>query len=119
MPKIKIEATLKTPQDKIKYNVKAIIKDNTLIYHEEDKLNTLVTYDYQENVLQRDNKELHMKYIFKENIVTKGLLEIKDLNKYIEVLVKTKSIKKEGFNLEIKFTVENKEFIYNLKGELL
>lgn len=119
MTKIKLKAILNTPENKIEYNVEGALKDHKLIYNEKDKLNTLVTYDYEKNCLERENAELHMTYLFKENIVTKGLLEIKDLNKTIEVLLKTKSINQEKLDLEIKFSVENKPFTYILKGEIL
>lgn len=119
MSKIKLKAILNTPENKIEYEVEGVLKDNKLIYNEKDKLNTLVTYDYVMNCLERENAELHMTYLFKENIITKGLLEIKDLNKTVEVLLKTKSINQEKFNLEISFLVENKPFTYILKGKII
>ena len=56
-----------------------------------------------------------MEYEFIENKITTGKIFVKDLRKEINVDIKTNKIKKQDDNIEIKFNVENNEFIYKVE----
>lgn len=117
MSKIKVKTTLITPSTKLTYEALGELKDNIITYHEQDELTTLVTYDLTKDSLTRDNKQLTLNYLFKENIVTPGKLNIKDMQKDLELITKTNHLLKKDHYLEVEFLVENKKYTYILEWE--
>ena len=113
MSKIKINITIKNPEINISKEVDAILQDEILKYKEEK--DTSVKFSYKDNNLVRENNELRMEYLFLENKTTKGNIFIKELNKKINVDIKTKSIKRKSNDIEIVFNVENNKFVYRVE----
>lgn len=117
MSKVKLTTFLHTSDNDLKYSIIGNINDKKITYTEQDELKTKVIYDYENNVLVRENKELYMKYIFNINEQTNGILKIKDLNKILSVIIVTNRIETDNYNLEVSFQVENNNFLYKLDIE--
>lgn len=113
MPKIKINVTIKNKEDNQKYDVTSIFQEDILKYKE--KNSTKVIFDYKKNILVRENNELRMEYYFDSGKKTKGLIEIKELNKKIEVEIETKKIERKNNDIEILFRIENDDFLYKIE----
>ena len=90
MPKRKIRATIENREEKVITETTAIYRDNIIKYKEED--NTTVVYNYKKHKLVRENKELRIEYIFSDAKEMTGLLFIKELNKTININIKTRKI---------------------------
>ena len=113
MSKIKINITIKNPEANISKEVDAILQDEILKYKEEK--DTSVKFSYKDNILVRENNDLRMDYSFLEGKTTKGTILVKELNKNINVDIKTKNIKINENDIEIIFDVEENEFIYKVE----
>ncbi len=117
MSKVKITSSIVNVENNYFYEVFGILnkKENKITYFETDELKTKVTYSYNTNTLIRENKNLYMKYTFNKNKETKGLLEIKDIKRTLEVTIKTKNIERKNNDLKIDFLVEEEEFSYKVE----
>jgi hypothetical protein len=113
MSKIRALVSIDSPEGNQAYEVDAILQDSNLKYKENKE--TKVMFSYLNNNLVRENDELRMEYLFLENKTTKGNIFIKELNKKINVDIKTKSIKRKSNDIEIVFNVENNKFIYRVE----
>ena len=115
MSKIKIKVTVTNSEGINIYSSNAIILDNIIKYKEND--NTTVIYNYSKNELIRDNKDLKMNYIFDKDKKTIGKIEIKELNKIINLKIQTKELNKNKNDIKVNFQVEGNDFIYQLEEE--
>ena len=113
MSQIKVNITITNQENTSSYISNAIKIDNIIKYQEED--NTIVVFDINNNKLSRENKDLKMEYYFDRYKATKGLLEIKDLNRNIELDIITNNIIKDDNNIEINFQIDNNNFKYKLE----
>ena len=113
MPKKDFKITIENNNNINHINVKGIISDDTIKYKESD--DTLTIFDYNKNLLTRENKELKMIYRFLANTKSEGTIEIKDLKQEMKVIVDTKSIKRDNLNIEICFDIEDNHFIYRIE----
>lgn len=113
MPKININVTITSLDTKTNFTTVAIISDGLMKYREPN--NTLVIFNYAEKSLTRDNEELKMNYIFDREKDTNGILYIKELKKEMNVKIKTKNIKIENNDIDIKFNIEENEFQYRIE----
>lgn len=113
MSKVNILVEVKSTDDDITTKTKAIKQKETLRYKENER--TMVRFNYQDISLLRENNELRMNYYFDKDKSTKGKIFIKELEKEIEVEIITKNIKRKGNDIEIKFEVENNEFLYRIE----
>lgn len=86
-----------------------------ITYYEQDELNTKVKFNYENNMLIRENKNLYLEYKFINNEETKGKIYIKELNKQYEILINTKSIKRDKNNIEIEYILENINYKYIIR----
>ena len=114
MPKKRIMATIENKEEKIVTKTTAIYQDNVIKYKEED--NTIVVYNYKKHKLTRDNKDIKIEYIFVEGKDTTGLLLIKELNKTINISIKTKKIEEEKINSYIEFEIDKDVFKYEIEA---
>ena len=78
MSKINIKVSIKNKESDYSYETKGIILNNELKYYEEN--NTKVIFNYDNNHLIRINDELRMDFTFDEDKVTKGTIEIVDID---------------------------------------
>ena len=115
MPKIKAHITIRSNEDKINYDVNCIYQEdlNKITYKEPD--NTTTTYDYNENILIRNNDNLTMNYKFIKDEETTGNIYIKDLNKSMDILIKTKNLVQDKKNIEIEYIIEDNKFKYSIE----
>ena len=94
MPKANLRVTINTSKGGIMYELKALMNEDSIIYHEPDELKTKVTYNYKDNILIRDNLNMHLVYEFNKLRETTGTIEVKEYNKYVKVPIITKKLTK-------------------------
>lgn len=88
---------------------------NYLYYVDNDKEKTVNIYDYKNNILKRDNKEIYLELKFELNKKTKGVMEIKELNKKIDLDIETKMLSITDKLIEIKYMLNDEEFLYKIE----
>ena len=114
MPKIKIRVSICNSQNKNEYETNGIIQDDILKYKEPNK--TTVLYNYKEDILIRENKELKMNYILKKKQHDKqNFLFLKDLQKKLFLNLKVTRFKKQRYNLYAEFKIEEENFKYKIE----
>ena len=113
MPKIKVLVSTKSLEDNIEFETNAIQIENIVKYKENDE--TLTIFNYNTNELIRENHEFKMKYIFDENKVTYGEIQIKENLQTITVPIITKKVLKKKQLTEITYEIENNQFIYRIE----
>ena len=113
MPKKEISYEIRNKEEKLSSNTIGILQDNILKYIEKD--NTSVHYHYNENILERENDDIKLKYTFKVKEKTIGIIHIKDLKKDLEVDIITKSINKTNNSIEIHYQIEDNDYYYKLE----
>ena len=113
MPKTKILVTIKNEEEDTSYEVPAILQDCMIKYKE--KNNTTVLYDYKKNKLVRENEDLRMDYLFDMHKQTEGIIKIKELGQVIKLIIETKKIERINHNIEIRFSIEKKDFLYKIE----
>lgn len=114
MPKKEIKASIKNDDTNNSINTTAIIYDGILKYKENE--NTKVILDLNNNILIRENNEFRMEYKYDIKKETKGKIFIKELNKEIELKIKTKKYVKKDELIIINFSIENNNFEYRIEG---
>ena len=62
----KVRITTISSDHEVRYDTKAIIHDNSIVYIEKDDKKTKTYFNYDKNQLIRENKELSLKYNFDE-----------------------------------------------------
>ena len=104
MPKIKVK--IDNTENIVDYSI-----DSSVInYKELDNTNTY--YDLENNILIRDNDDLHMIYDFNNK---KGTILIKELEREIEVLIDNIDIERNKNNVRVSYSIENNDFLYELE----
>ncbi len=113
MPKMKALIRIENEDTKEEIKTTAIMQDNRLLY--KDNHQATMTIDYKEPRIIRETKELKITYPFKNNKKTIGMIEIKDTNQVLNIEIQTKKIKRNNNDIEIKYIIENKQFIYQVE----
>ena len=113
MPKLDVLISVKSNDSNLEYKTTAILTEDIIKYKSED--NTTEMFDYTNNRLTRENSELRMNYIFDLNKETKGTVFVKDLNRELEVNVKTNKIERNKNDIEIEFVVEDNTIKYRIE----
>ena len=98
------------------YSINNDSNKNMFYYIEKDK--TITSYDYQNDILKRENEEMQLEYQFKLNSNTTNSIFIKQLNKKFNIDIFTKEIVKTSTNLKIVYTIDNQEFTYEIRKEI-
>lgn len=111
----KVRITTVSNDHDVRYDTKAIIHDNSIVYIEKDGKNTKTYFNYDKNQLIRENKEMSMQYTFNKEKQTIGKLLVYDLQRSIELKIITKDIVRCGENIEIKFEVEKEPIEYKIE----
>ena len=104
MPKIKVRI------DNTENIVDYTIDSEVINYKELD--NTSVYYDLKNNILIRDNDDLHMIYDFNNK---KGTILIKEFDREVEVLIDNIDIERNKNNVRVSYSIENNDFLYELE----
>ena len=113
MSKIRIKIDIENSEGKLSSEVDAILHDNKLKYKEED--NTIVVFSYEDNTLIRENNELRMEYKFNNSNKTQGNVYVKELNKKINLDIKTTKLKINDNNIDVSFIIEENKFNYRVE----
>ena len=106
MPKSKLKVRIDTTENIVDYTI-----DSEVINYKEID-NTNVYYDLKNNILIRDNDDLHMIYDFNNK---KGTILIKEFEREIEVVIENIDIEKNKNNIKVNYSIENNDFIYELE----
>ena len=104
MPKIKVKI------DNTENTVDYTIDSEVINYKELDNTNTY--YDLKNNILIRDNDDLHMIYDFNNK---KGTIIIKEFDREVEVLIDNIDIERNKNNVRVSYSIENNDFLYELE----
>lgn len=97
-------------------NVFYDFKKKYLYYVDNDNNKTVNILDLKTNTFKRDNDDIYLTIKFSLNKTTKNMMEVKSLNKNIQLNIKTLSLKKEkDKNIEIRYILENEEYLYKLE----
>lgn len=113
MSKSIINVSIQNELEHTHYEVPAIFQDNRIKYKEPD--DTIVTYDYEKNVLLRESKELRMRYQFTLSQKTSGEIEVKEFNHSMKLEIETKKIERKNQDIEISFSIDGKDFLYKIE----
>ncbi|MBQ9019558.1 MAG: hypothetical protein IJ097_04550 [Bacilli bacterium] len=104
MPKIKVSI------DNVESIVDYSIDSEVINYKEYD--NTVVFYDLKNNILIRDNEDIHMIYDFNNK---KGNIHIKEMDRELEISIDNIEIERIKNNIRINYSIENSDFMYELE----
>ena len=113
MPKLDVLISVKSNDSNLEYKTTAILTEEIIKYKSED--NTTEMFDYTNNRLTRENSELRMDYVFDLNKETKGIVFVKELNRELEVNIKTNKIERNKNDIEIEFVVEDNTIKYHIE----
>lgn len=109
--------TLKNDENNQIYKVNLELKKNIYRYEENQEEKTLVEFDSNRNILKRENNNLSMEFLFVEKKTSIGKIFVKNIDKYIDVIIKTEMIKKIKSNVQIRYYLENKLYEYSIDME--
>lgn len=112
MSKVKIKVSVNDDIEK-EYNAIYREKEKLLTYKEED--NTLVKFNYKDNILIRENDSLFMQYKFVNKKTSKNKIFIKDLKQYLDITLFTKSILVKDNIINITYVIEDNLFNYKIE----
>ena len=104
MPKIKVKI------DNTENIVDCSITDEVINYKELD--NTTVYYDLKENILIRDNDDIHMIYDFNNK---NGSILIKEMDRELSISIENVDIERNKNNVRVSYSIENNDFLYELE----
>lgn len=96
-------------------NITDYEEESYLYYVDSDADKTVNIYDYKNNILKRDNNSIYLELKFDVNKKTKGTMEIKELDKKIDLDIETKKLIKTDKLLEIRYILNDDEFIYKIE----
>ncbi len=113
MPKIKACIRIENETKKDVFETNGIIQENKLKYKDNDS--TMMIYDYEKQILFRENNELKITYPFSLKEKTIGIIELKDLNQLLNVEIETKKINRKKNDIEIEYRMENQIFRYQVE----
>lgn len=112
MPKLNIETIIRLPDQKIEEKTTGNIESGIISYKENN--NTYVYLDINRHELIRENDEINMKYIFNDKKTTTGNIFVKELNKNIELDIKTNLIEKDEHKYKVEYMIEKETFTYEV-----
>lgn len=117
MSKIKIQITLKTPEQNYQYIVPAIWQEQeeTLTYQEPNEHHAIVKFNFKTNELFRENDMIKISYKFNETKSTKGTVFLKELRQQVTLKVITKKLHKNLNNVDIDYCLEAEFYQYKIE----
>ena len=103
------------PKIKVIINEEELVTESTITndiikYQEENGTNT--TLDLNNNTLVRKNDDIYMKYDFNKKT---GTLEVRELNKVLDLKINNVHIYRDEKVTEIKYNIDEEEFIYRVE----
>lgn len=117
MSKIKIQITLKTPEQDYKYIVPAIWQEQEeiLTYQEPNEKHAIVKFNFKTNELLRENNMIKICYKFNNKTSTTGTVFLKELKQQVTLKVITKKLHKNVNNIEIDYFLEADFYQYKIE----
>ena len=113
MKKYRIKASLSSNNSNHQFISDAKIKDNIIEYLENE--NIKVTLNIEKNILKRASNEMEMKFYFDTKEITNNRMNILEINKEINFLIKTKEITKTDKSYKVIYEIiDNDTFIYEV-----
>ena len=115
--KIDINITLIANNEKQEYSVIGEYDNinNSLSYQEKTLDEITVTLNLNENRFIRDNKDYRLECYFELNSTTNNILLLKDLNKTLEIQIKTTLLKNETGIFEVSYLIIDSNELINYK----
>lgn len=102
-------------EDKYKVSVDNNLDEKTLKYTEKD--GTITSFDYEKNILRRDNDEMIIEFVFDKDKVTKGKMSVKELKGDLEMDILTKELDVKVDKIKVVYVVNGLTFEYTLEKE--
>ena len=101
--------------DKYKVSVLNNLEEKILKYTEKD--GTVTSFNYEKNILRRDNDEMIIEFVFDKEKVTKGKMSVKELKGDLEMDILTKELDVNEDKIKIVYEVNGLTFEYTLEKE--
>lgn len=113
----KYKVTIKNSDiiDKYTVSVHNDLEEKVIKYTEKD--GTITSFNYNNNILKRDNNEMVIEFKFVLDEVTKAMMSIKELNRDLEMDVFTKELKVTEDKIKVIYVVNGLTFEYILEKE--
>ena len=86
-----------------------------LYYVDKDKEKTVNLFDYDNNILTRDNENIYLKLKFKKNKITQNKLLIKEMNSTTYISIKTNDIIISENLILLDYNLNNEHYIYKIE----
>jgi len=117
MLKFKVLITIKSQNTDIKYETEATYneKNNYLYYFETDEDKTFAIYDFTKNILKRDNLKMYQELQFLKNNITINQINLKDLNRSLEIEIFTSNIISDKPNITVNYLLNAEKYLYKIE----
>lgn len=117
MLKFKVLITIKSQNTDIKYKTEATYneKNNYLYYFETDEDKTFAIYDFTKNILKRDNLKMYQELQFLKNNITINQINLKDLNRSLEIEIFTSNIISDKPNITVNYLLNAEKYLYKIE----
>lgn len=86
-----------------------------LYYVDKDKEKTVNLFDYDNNILTRDNEKIYLELKFKKNKITQNKLLIKEMNSTTYISIKTNDIIVSENLILLDYNIDNEHYIYKIE----
>ena len=86
-----------------------------LYYVDKDKEKTVNLFDYDNNILTRDNENIYLELKFKKNKITQNKLLIKEMNSTTYISIKTNDIIISENLILLDYNIDNEHYIYKIE----
>lgn len=86
-----------------------------LYYVDKDKEKTVNLFDYDNNILMRDNENIYLELKFKRNKITQNKLLIKEINSTTYISIKTNDIIISENLILLDYNIDNEHYIYKIE----
>jgi len=113
MSKIKIKVEIINEEERQILDTTGILSNEILKYLEENK--TLVLWNYEKNILTRENDEWKMTYLFVPQKKTTGIIKMKDMQRNIKLEIETEKIERKDHDIKIYYLIEGKKYLYQIE----
>lgn len=119
MEKRKVKITIISEESKQEYTtIGSYDKEKEILtYQEKQDIVTDVEVNIKEKMLIRDNKDLNMKYLFALNKETTNKIYLKELDKNLDIKIKTTKYNYDNKKIEIEYILIDSGDIVNYQVE--
>ena len=117
MRKFKVLITIKSYYQDVTYQTEATYNEdkNYIYYFEQDEDKTIAIYDYNTNILKRDNLKISQELEFIKDKITINKMNIKDLDKSLDLEVFTSDIISNSPAITINYLLNAEKYLYKIE----